>query len=520
MRRSNRSMTSQRSNRSKTSLLQRAKVKVARAQLKLKYLEQAQVLAHQLYQIETQLLMNKLKTEQQVQTQLLMNKLKTERELEETNILISVLSEDDSKVHANSTLVKTKLSADADAYVPLRNVNISVSASNPVVSISTQCTNNTSIYCTQTINQAIVSNTPVTSQSLQSNINPCTSAEVTFNNPVMYDKPISISGTMNTTSSSMLHNNILTASTSHLTHHFAPVPGNIDTSTQHDLSHTQHLHVSSAEFASCSSGTQSHSSPSVVFSSSPSETVCSTLDTTQDFVDNCCISSGSDNNVNCEVPDSDHQSQSFHIQDSSIPSTDLPPHCQDSSIPQHIDLDQSKISQVDISKDSSVSNTISTEEVLVIEGQFNDVPSSCSRSCYTEFPPSHVLCPTPESDTEVIKLCSLQDKQLVRLFDEDKKELLLSPSTVIPNYVPDVVCGENNEGVSTHVISSNVVTFPSHSDSFDRSSQFCYVICAQKTDLARILTVSFSFMKSVIFVLPLGFVDSDRRYLKKKRKVR
>ena len=70
MRRSNRSMTSQRSNRSKTSLLQRAKVKVARAQLKLKYLEQAQVLAHQLYQIETQLLMNKLKTEQQVQTQL------------------------------------------------------------------------------------------------------------------------------------------------------------------------------------------------------------------------------------------------------------------------------------------------------------------------------------------------------------------------------------------------------------------------------------------------------------------
>ena len=208
MRRSNRSMTSQRSNRSKTSLLQRAKVKVARAQLKLKYLEQAQVLAHQLYQIETQLLMNKLKTEQQVQTQLLMNKLKTERELQETNILISVLFEDDSKVHANSTLVKTKLSADADAYVPLRNVNISVSASNPVVSISTQCTNNTSLYCTQAINQAIVSNIPVTSQSLQSNINPCTSAEVTFNNPVMYDKPISISGTMNTTSSSMLHNNI------------------------------------------------------------------------------------------------------------------------------------------------------------------------------------------------------------------------------------------------------------------------------------------------------------------------
>ena len=499
---SNRSMTSLRSNRSMTSL-QCAKVKVATAQLKLKYLEQvAQVQA------------------QQVQTQLLMNKLKTERELEESKILISVLTEDDSKVHANSTLVKTDSSANADAYVPLQNVNISVSASNPVVSISTQCTNNTSIYCTQAINQAIVSNIPVTSQSLQSNISPCTSAEVTFNNPVMYDKPISISGTMNTTSSSMLHNNILTASTSHLTHHFAPVPGNIDTSTQHDLSHTQHLHVSSAEFAPCSSGRQSHSSPGVVFSSSPFETVRSTLDTTQDFVDNSCISSGSDNIVHCVVPDSDHQSQSFHIQDSSSPSTNLPPHCQDSSIPQHIDLDQSEIIQVDISKDSSVSNTISTEEVLVIEGQFNDVSSSSSRSCSTEFPPSHVLCPTPESDTEVIKLCSLQDKQLVRLFDEDKKELLLSPSTVIPNYVPDVVCGQNNAGVSTNVLSSNVVTFPSHSDRFDRSSQFCYVICAQKTDLPRILTVSFSFMKSVIFVLSLGFVDSDRRFLKKKRKVR
>ena len=124
----------------------------------------------------------------------------------------------------------------------------------------------------------------------------------------------------------------------------------------------QHLHVSSAEFASCSSGRQSHSSPSVVFSSSPSETVCSILDTTQDFVDNSCTSSGSDNNVNCVVPDSDHQSQSFHIQDSSSPSTNLPPHCQDSSIPQHIDLDLSEISQVDISKDSSVLVLVYTQE--------------------------------------------------------------------------------------------------------------------------------------------------------------
>ena len=97
-------MTSQRSNRSMTSL-QRAKVKVARAQLKLKYLEQdAQVQAQQA-QVQAQQL------QQQVQTQLLMNKLKTEQELEESKILISVLTEDDSKVHANSTLVKTELSA-------------------------------------------------------------------------------------------------------------------------------------------------------------------------------------------------------------------------------------------------------------------------------------------------------------------------------------------------------------------------------------------------------------------------
>ena len=305
---SNRSMTSLHSNRSMTSQ-QRAKVKLATAQLKLKYLEQlAQVQA------------------QQVQTQLLMNKLKAERELEESKILISVLTEDDSKVHANSTLVKTELSANADAYVPLQNVNISVLASNPVVSILTQCTNNTSIYCTQAINHAIVSNIPVTSQSLQSNINPCTRAEVTFNNPVMYDKPISISGIMNTTSSSMLYYNNLTASTGHLMHQPVSLIGNYDTGTQHDLTHTHHLHVSSAEFAPCSSGTQSHSSPSRVFSSSPSETVCSTLDTTQDFVDNSCISSGSDNNVHCVVQDPDHQSQSFHTQNSSTPSTDLPPH--------------------------------------------------------------------------------------------------------------------------------------------------------------------------------------------------
>ena len=207
--------------RSMTSL-QSAKVKAATAELKLKYLEQdAQVQA------------------QQLRTQLLMNKLKTERELEESKILISVLTEDDHQVHANSPLeiVKTELSANADVYVPPQSVNISVSASNPVVSTSTHCINNASTYCTQAINHAIVSNIPVTSQSLQSNINPCTSAEVTFNNPVMYNEPLTIGGTMNTTSSSMLYNN-LTASTGHLMHHSVPVLGNIDTSTQHDLTPT------------------------------------------------------------------------------------------------------------------------------------------------------------------------------------------------------------------------------------------------------------------------------------------
>ena len=84
-----------------------------------------------------------------------MDKLKTEQELQESKIPISVLTEDDSKVHSNSPLVKTELGANADAYVPLQNVNISVLASNPVVSTSTRCINNTSTYCTQANNHVI-----------------------------------------------------------------------------------------------------------------------------------------------------------------------------------------------------------------------------------------------------------------------------------------------------------------------------------------------------------------------------
>ena len=120
--------------------------------------------------------------------------------------------------------------------------------------------------------------------------------------------------------------------------------------------------------------------------------------------------------------------------------------------------------------------------MLVIEGQFNNMSSSGSRSSSNDSPPSSILYPTPESVV--------------------------------------VSCQSDSVGIA-HVLSSNVVTFPSHSDSVDRSSQFCNVLCTQKTGLSTILTVRFSFIKSVIVtcMLPFGFVDSDRRFPKKRRKV-
>ena len=218
---------------------------------------------------------------------------------------------------------------------------------------------------------------------------------------------------------------------------------------------THHLHVSSVQSVPHCSDIQSHTNPSAAVSSIPSVTVYSTQDTAQDFTEHSCISSGSDSDIPSVVHDSDYQSQSFHVQDS----------------------------QFDISKDISVSDIISTSEASVKNSQFNDVSSSCSRSSTKEFPSSPVSCTTPES---VVVSC------------------------------------QSDAEVSTHVLLFNVVVFmcPSHYGSFDRfSSQFCYILCTQKTDLSTILTVSFSFMKSVIVVLSLGFIDSDRRFLKRRRKV-
>ena len=276
------------------------------------------------------------------------------------------------------------------------------------------------------------------------------------------------------TASSTVHSppSRVPVSPQHITHH--PV-----SSTQN----THHLHVCSAQSVPHRSDLQSHSNPSEVFSSSPSDTVCSTQNTAQDLTEHSCISSGSDSDVHSVVQDPDQQSQSLHIQDSPSPSKVIPPDCQDSSNPQHIDLCQSEIGAIDISMESSVSDIIPTCEVSVVDSQFNDVSSSCSRSSTKEFPSSPVLCTTPES---VVVSC------------------------------------QSDAEVSTHVLLSNVVVFmlPSHYGSFDRfSSQFCYVLCTQKTDLSTILTVSFSTMKSVIVVLSLGFIDSDRRFLKRRRKV-
>ena len=262
-------------------------------------------------------------------------------------------------------------------------------------------------------------------------------------------------------------------SSQHITHH--PV-----SSTQN----THHIHVSSAEFVPLSSGIQLDKIPSVVFSSIPSVTVCSTQDTAQDFTESGCISLDSVSGLQCVVHVPDHQSQSLHVQGCPCPSEVIPPDCQDSSNPQHIDLCQSEISAIDISTESSVSNIIHTCEVSVVDSQFNDVSSSCSRSSTKDFPPSPVLCTTPES--------------------------------------VDVVSCQSDAEVSTHALLSNDVVFmlPSHYHSFGRfSSQLCCIVCTQKTDLFSSVTVCFSTMKSVMVMLQLGFIDSDRRFLKRRRKV-
>ena len=250
--------------------------------------------------------------------------------------------------------------------------------------------------------------------------------------------PLTVSSTVRSTPSRV------PVSLQHITHH--PV-----NSTQN----TQRIHASSAEFIPHSSGIQLNKIPSVVFSSIPSVTVCSTQDTAQDFTESSCISSGYDSDVHCVVHDSDYQSQSSHVQDS----------------------------RVDISKDSSVSDIISTDEASVV-GQFSDVSFGCSRSSTKDFPPSPVLGTTPE-------------------------------------FVVVVSCQSDAE-VITHILLSSdvVVILPSHYDSFGRfSSQFCYIVCTQKTDLFSSVTVCSSTMKSVIVLISLGFIDSDRRFLKRRRKV-
>ena len=243
------------------------------------------------------------------------------------------------------------------------------------------------------------------------------------------------------------------SSTAHSTPSIVPASQHV---THHPVSstqNTQHIHVSSAEFVPRSSGIPSDNSPSVVFLSHSSDTVCSTQNTVQGLKESSCISLGSVSGFQCVVNDSDYQSQSSLVQDS----------------------------RVDISRDSSVSDIVSTGEASV-PGHFRDVSFGCS-PCSTDVPPPQVLCTTPESVV--------------------------------------VSCQKDSVG-STHVLFSNVVVFilPSYSDRFDRySSQFCNTLCTQKTDSFSILTVSFSYMKSVIVMLQLGFVDSDRRFLKRRRKL-
>ena len=276
--------------------------------------------------------------------------------------------------------------------------------------------------------------------------------------------PLTVSSTVHSTPS-------IVPASQHVAHH--PV-----SSTQN----TQHIHVSSAEFVPRSSGIQLDNSPSVVFSRFPSDAVCSTQDSAQGLTEHSCISSGSDSDIPSVVHDSDYQSQSFHVQGCPCPSDVIPPDCQDSSNPQHIDLCQSEIGAIDISTERSVSDIIPTCEVSVVDSQFNDVSSSCSCSSTKDSSPSPVSCTTPES---VVVSC------------------------------------QSDAEVCTHVLLSNVVfMLPSHYHSFGRfSSQLCCIVCTQKTDLFSSVTVCFSTMKSVIVVLSLGFIDSDRRFLKRRKKV-
>ena len=238
------------------------------------------------------------------------------------------------------------------------------------------------------------------------------------------------------------------SSTAHSTPSIVPASQHIAHRPVSSTQNTQHIHVSSAEFVPHSSGIQLNNSPSVVFCSHSSDTVCSTHHSSQGSVDNSHISSGSDNDVQCVVHDSDYQSQSSLVQDS----------------------------RVDISRDSSVSDIISTGEASV-PGHFIDVSSGCS-PCSTDVLPPPVLCTTPES---VVVSC------------------------------------QSDAEVSSHVV---VFMLPSHYGSFDRFySQFCNTLCTQITDLFSSVTVCFSTMKSAIVMLPLGFIDSDRRFLKRRRKV-
>ena len=269
------------------------------------------------------------------------------------------------------------------------------------------------------------------------------------------------------------------SSTAHSTPSIVPASQHV---THHPVSstqNTQHTHVSSAEFVPRSSGIPSDNSPSVVFLSHSSDTVCSTHDSSQGSIDNGCISSGNDNDVHLVVHVPNHQSQSLHVQGCPCPSDVFPPDCHDNSSNAEPTKFGPNNSQCDISTESSTICIFSTDESSV-DGQFSDVSSSCSHLCTKDPPLSHVLSPTPES---VVVVCCQKDSQCI-----------------------------------THFLSSDVVvTLSSHSDSF--ASQFCYIVCTQKTDLSTISTVSFSSMKSAIVMLLLGFIDSDRRFLKRRRKV-
>ena len=96
------------------------------------------------------------------------------------------------------------------------------------------------------------------------------------------------------------------SSTVHSTPIIVPASQHVTHNPVDSTKNTQHIHVSTAQSVTHRSDLKTHSNPSEVFSSSPSDTVCSTQDSAQGLTEHNCISSSSDSDIHSVVHDSDY----------------------------------------------------------------------------------------------------------------------------------------------------------------------------------------------------------------------